>query len=70
MDIVGLGMATVDVLVRLHEMPTWQAGARLGDLALDGGGPVGTALAAASRLGAQTGFIGVAGDDRLARLKL
>lgn len=69
-DIVGLGMATLDVLVRLNEMPTWEAGARIEDFALDGGGPVGTACAAAARLGARVGFVGVAGNDLVGELKL
>lgn len=70
MDIVGLGMATLDALIRLDEMPTWGRGARVSAFGLDGGGPVGTALVAASRLGAATGFVGVAGTDEIAKLKL
>lgn len=70
MDIVGIGMATLDVLIRLGELPTWERGARVDAFGLDGGGPVGTALAAASRLGASTGFVGVAGNDAVAGLKL
>jgi len=63
-------MACLDVLVRLKEMPTWERGARLSALRFDGGGPVGTACVAAARLGARVGFIGAAGSDQNAELKL
>jgi sulfofructose kinase len=70
LDIVGLGLATLDVLIRLREMPTWENGSPFSAFTIDGGGPVGTACVAASRLGARTGFIGTAGNDRIAALKL
>ena len=70
LQIVGLGMATLDVLLRLKEMPTWERGTRLSGFRFDGGGPVGTAMVAAARLGARVGFIGTAGNDEAAALKL
>ena len=69
-QVVGLGMATLDVLLRLEDMPTWDRGTRLSDFRFDGGGPVGTAIVAAAKLGALAGFIGTAGDDAAAELKL
>lgn len=69
-QIVGLGMATLDVLLRLREMPTWEHGTRLSDFGFDGGGPCGTAMVAAAKLGARVGFIGTAGNDVPAELKL
>lgn len=69
-QIIGLGIATLDVLLRLHEMPTWASGGRLNGFALDGGGPAATAMAAAARLGAKTGFIGTAGNDDAADMKI
>ena len=69
-QVVGLGMATLDVLLRLADMPTWDRGTRLSDFGFDGGGPVGTAIVAAAKLGALTGFVGTAGDDTAAELKL
>jgi sulfofructose kinase len=69
-QVVGLGMATLDVLLRLKDMPTWDRGARLSDFGFDGGGPVGTAIVAAAKLGVLAGFIGTAGDDTAAELKL
>ncbi|MFH1086700.1 MAG: PfkB family carbohydrate kinase [Chloroflexota bacterium] len=70
LQIVGLGMAVLDVLIRLREMPSWERGGGFSALRLDGGGPVGTAMVAAARLGARVGFVGTAGNDQLAELKL
>ena len=58
LQVVGVGLATLDVLLRLTEMPTWEHGARLSGFSFDGGGPVGTAMVAAARLGAKVGFVG------------
>ena len=69
-DIVGIGLATLDVLVRVKELPTWETSGSMSGFALDGGGPVGTGLVAAARLGARVGFVGTAGTDRTAELKL
>ena len=68
--VVGLGMASLDMLVRTRQLPGWEQGAELAGLGLEGGGPVATALVAAQRLGVQTGFIGTFGTDRLGRVKL
>jgi ribokinase len=70
LQVVGLGMCTLDVLLRTKDMPTWERGVRLSGFQLDGGGPVGTAMVTAARLGAKTGFIGTAGNDEAARLKM
>ncbi len=70
LQVVGLGMCTLDVLLRLKDMPTWERGTRISDFRLDGGGPVGTAMVTAARLGARVGFIGTAGNDESAELKL
>jgi sulfofructose kinase len=70
LQIVGLGLATLDVLMRLKEMPTWEHGTRLSGFRFDGGGLVGTAMVAAARLGARVGFVGTAGTDDAAELKL
>ncbi len=70
LQIIGIGMATLDVLVRLEAMPTWARGSRIAGFRFDGGGPVGTAMVAAAKLGARVGFIGTAGNDAAAELKL
>ena len=41
-QVVGLGMTTLDILMRLDKMPTWERGTRLKDFSFEGGGPVGT----------------------------
>ena len=69
-EVVGLGMACLDVLLRLQEMPTWDQGTRIKAFGFDGGGPVGTAIVASARLGARAGFIGTAGSDEAAELKM
>ncbi len=70
LDVVGLGYSALDILIRLGEFPTWEKGARLDGIEIDGGGPVATALVAAQRLGLKTGFIGTFGNDRMGRIKL
>jgi sulfofructose kinase len=70
LDVVGLGLSTVDILMRLSEMPTWEQGGGMRDVCFDGGGPVGTALAAAARLGARAGYVGTCGSDAVAALRL
>jgi len=69
-EVVGLGMACLDVLLRLQKMPTWEQGTRIKAFGFDGGGPVGTAIVASARLGARAGFIGTAGSDEAAELKM
>ena len=68
--VVGLGMACLDIVVRMHDMPTWERGTRLEAVTIDGGGPVATAMVAAQRLGVPAGFIGTCGSDRLGDIKM
>ena len=70
MDIVGIGLCTLDIMIKLPDMPTWDQRTHMEAIAFDGGGPCGTALCAASKLGAKTGFIGTAGNDWIADFKL
>ena len=69
-SVVGVGLACLDVLIRLREMPTWEHGGRISAFSFDGGGPVGTALVAVQKLGVSAGYLGTVGTDRVARLKL
>ena len=69
-QIVGLGYACVDVVLRCEDASNAARGLNLSEFALEGGGPVATALAAAAKLGVATGFIGVAGTDAAAEFKL
>lgn len=70
MQIVGIGLSTLDVLIRLGDMPSWEQGGRMREIRLDGGGEVGTAIVTAARLGARVGFVGTAGNDEVADLKM
>ena len=70
LQVVGLGLATLDVLLRLKDMPTWERGTRIEGFRLEGGGLVGTAMVASAKLGARVGFIGTAGTDESAEIKL
>ncbi len=66
MDIVGLGLAIVDVVLRVERMPTWDDPRGLEDFTLTNGGPAGTACFVASSLGLETGFVDTAGSDFIA----
>jgi sulfofructose kinase len=68
-EIVGLGMAALDIILRSRDMPTWEKGVRMSAIAIEGGGPVATAMVAVSRLGVSAGFIGTIGNDRLGAIK-
>ena len=70
LEIVGLGLCTLDVLVRLEACPTWSKPVRFNQMCFDGGGQTGTALCAAAKLGARSGFIGTAGNDWFGEKKL
>jgi sugar/nucleoside kinase (ribokinase family) len=54
----------------MQDMPTWERGTRLEAVAIDGGGPVATAMVAVQRLGVLAGFIGTCGSDRLGDIKM
>jgi len=69
-DVVGIGVSTVDIIVRLSQLPTWENPTKFDDIIIDSGGPTGTALCAASKLGASAGFIGTAGNDWFSEYKL
>jgi ribokinase len=66
LDIVGLGLAIVDVVLRVERMPTWDDPRGLEDFTLTNGGPAGTACFVASSLGLATGFVDTTGTDSLA----
>jgi sugar/nucleoside kinase (ribokinase family) len=57
-DIVGLGLATIDVMTLVPRLPGSDEVFRARRIELAGGGPVATALAAAARLGASAAYLG------------
>ncbi len=65
LDVVGLGYCAYDILAIVPGLPDFDDvnTMPMAELVHDGGGPVGTALAALARLGAGTGYIGVLGND-------
>ena len=63
MDILGLGVAVVDVLARVAHFPAGDDVQQAEAITLSCGGPVATALAAAARLGATTMMLDAIGDD-------
>jgi sulfofructose kinase len=69
LDVAGLGYCAYDILAITPGPPRFDevAGLHVADLVRDGGGPVGTALTALARLGAQTGYVGVLGEDEEGR---
>lgn len=69
LDVVGLGIANIDVVHRLEEMPTWEQTNTLSGFALADGGPAGTACVVASMYDVRTGFIDTIGIDEMAAIK-
>jgi ribokinase len=69
LDIIGLGIANVDIVLRVEDMPTWEKTGLVSDFTLADGGPAGTACAVASMLGARTGLIDTIGNDEMAVIK-
>lgn len=65
LDVVGLGLAIVDVVLRVERMPVWEDPRGLLDFTLADGGPAGTACYVASTFGLRTGFVDSVGDDDL-----
>lgn len=65
LDVVGLGLAIVDVVLRVDRMPAWEDPRGLLDFTLADGGPAGTACFVASTFGLRTGFVDTVGDDDL-----
>jgi len=62
-DVIGLGMAAIDVAIRLEHMPTWENPGRISGFTLADGGAAGTACYVAATFGLRTGFIDTFGTD-------
>lgn len=62
-DIVGIGASTLDRFVMVKAFPTGREVQEAVMTAVDGGGPVATALATAGKYGIDTVMIDVIGDD-------
>lgn len=68
--ILGLGGVTTDQIGVVDHIPSSDEVIRLQEYRLQQGGMVATALVAAARLGAETEFLGVVGDDQNGRFAL
>jgi len=61
--IVGIGANVFDTLYRIPTYPAEDTKLRATQSKVSGGGPVGTGLVAAAKLGVQTAYLGVLADD-------
>ena len=61
--IVGIGACVADTLINVPRYPTEDTKMRATSTKVAGGGPVATGLVAVSKLGIDSGFIGVLSDD-------
>lgn len=66
-EIVGLGLATVDVITLTPRLPRPDDVFAVDEIVVQGGGPAATALVAAARLGASTAYLGAIGAGRWGR---
>ena len=63
-DVVGLGMATLDILTQTPRLPKSNDCFPISTIEMQGGGPVATALVALAKLGANCSYLGpLAKDD-------
>ena len=62
-EVIGLGVSTVDVIARVEHLPTPDDVQRALDMTTQGGGPVATAMVTLARLGARAAMIDALGDD-------
>ena len=67
LDIIGVGYACQDTLVRIQRLPVWEDRVPVLESGSQGGGVVGTAMYAAAKLGSRVGMVGRAGDDQTGR---
>jgi sulfofructose kinase len=69
-DVVGLGLNSIDFLSLVPEFPASNSKMEILRFAISGGGQVATAMAALSRWGTKTKYIGKVGSDEFGRLSL
>ena len=67
-DVVGIGRNCVDYLALLSRLPPRDSKVPMEEFLITGGGQATTALAALSRLGVRTAYLGVFGGDRNGRM--
>jgi sugar/nucleoside kinase (ribokinase family) len=62
-EVIGLGASTIDILTLVEHFPTRREVRQALSTAIQGGGPVATAMVAVSRLGGKSAMIDSVGDD-------
>jgi sulfofructose kinase len=62
-DAVGLGVSVVDVVTRVDHFPAQEEVQHASAVAVQGGGPVATAMVALARLGARVAMLDAVGND-------
>lgn len=69
-DVVGLGVATVDLIMVVDDFPGGETVQRADASVVSGGGPVATAMVALARLGGRGAMLDRIGDDLFGRVIL
>jgi sulfofructose kinase len=69
-DLVGVGLNATDTLIMVPHFPAYAGKARFEEEVTRPGGQVASALAACSRLGLRTKYIGAIGDDERGRIQM
>ena len=67
-EVFGLGTSVLDVAMLVESFPSGDCVQQALDCAVDGGGPVATAMATLARLGVRTAMLDAVGDDWRGRL--
>lgn len=62
-DVVGLGASVIDIVQLVDHFPAHEEVQCAQDIAVQGGGPVATAMVTLARLGARVAMVDVVGDD-------
>ncbi len=70
LDVLGLGVSTLDIVTLVDHFPAGEEVQRAEDMVLQGGGPVATAIVALARLGARCAMLDTLGDDWRGRMIL
>ena len=64
LDVVGLGLATIDIITPVSHLPESNEVFEIYGIDVQGGGPVATALVALAKLGAKTAYLGAISQSR------
>ena len=68
-SVIGLGLRCLDITILVGVSSDGKREREALEIAVQGGGPAGTAAVAAARLGVRAGYVGTVGSDALGELK-